>query len=152
MKGLIRAHQFNKVELVKFVKEEDIESEYQKTINDAKNILELLELPYQEIKLCTGDLGFSAEETVDLEIWIPSENRYRETSSISSFGDYQGRRASIRYKDSEGKNRPAFTINGSGVAIDRVVASILENYQNDDGSITVPKLLIPYMGIEKITK
>lgn len=146
MRGLIRAHQFNKVELVKFVSERDLQVEYKKTIGDAKAILEALELPYQELQLCSGDVGFSAEETVDLEVWIPSENKYREISSVSSFSDFQGRRASIRYKNEEGKNQAAFTINGSGLAIDRTVAAILENYQNEDGSISVPKVLVPYMG------
>lgn len=150
MRGLIRAHQFNKVELVKFVSQEDSELEFQKTLKDAKNILEKLELPYREIMLCTGDLGFSSQKTIDLEVWIPSESRYRETSSVSLFGDYQGRRASIRYKNSDGKNVSAYTINGSGVAIDRVIASILEVYQNDDGTITVPKALVKYMGKEII--
>ena len=151
-RGLIRAHQFNKVELVKFVSKEDLRNEFQKTLNDAKNILEELKLPYQELKLCSGDIGFSAEETVDLEVWIPSEQRYRETSSVSSFSDFQGRRASIRYKDSNGKNRPVFTINGSGLAIDRIVAAILENYQNNDGTIDVPEVLVSYMGISVIKK
>ena len=152
MKGLIRAHQFNKVELVKFVSEKDVQEEFLKTLEDAKGILEALELPYQELQLCTGDIGFSSENTVDLEIWIPSEEKYRETSSVSRFGDFQGRRASIRYKNDEGKNQPVYTINGSGLAIDRVVASILEVYQNPDGTITVPKVLIPYMGKELIEK
>ena len=150
MKGLIRAHQFNKVELVKFVSEKDKDEEFKKTVQDAKNILEALELPYQELQLCTGDIGFSAEETIDLEVWIPSENRYRETSSISSFSNYQGRRASIRYKNEDGKNEPVYTINGSGLAIDRIVAAILENYQNKNGTITVPKVLLKYMGKELI--
>ena len=150
MRGLIRAHQFNKVELVKFVSEKDLNIEFNKTLEDAKEILEDLELPYRELMLCSGDLGFSSEKTIDLEVWIPSENRYRETSSVSSFGDYQGRRASIRYKNVDGNNQPAFTINGSGVAIDRVIASILEVYQNADGSITVPKVLIPYMQMDVI--
>lgn len=152
MKGLIRAHQFNKVELVKFTSKEALEEEFNKTLNDAKNILELLELPYQELQLCTGDGSFAAETTIDLEVWIPSENRYRETSSVSSFGDYQGRRASIRYKNKDGKNQPVCTINGSALAIDRIVAAILENYQNEDGSITIPKVLIPYMGTDVIKK
>ncbi len=150
IKGLIRAHQFNKVELVKFVSKEDHKLEFIKTVNDAKSILEDLELPYQEIQLCTGDLGFSAEETIDLEVWIPSEKKYREISSISSFSDFQGRRASIRYKDKTNKNQIAYTINGSGLAIDRTIAAILEIYQNKDGSITIPKVLIPYMKLELI--
>lgn len=149
-KGLIRAHQFNKVELVKIVKKEDLKEEFNKTVNDAKSILELLELPFRELRLCTGDIGFSAEETIDLEVWIPSENKYREISSISSFGSYQGRRASIRYKDESGKNKIANTINGSGLAIDRTIAAILENYQNSDDTISVPEVLIKYMDNKKI--
>ena len=150
MKGLIRAHQFNKVELVKFVSKENLVQEFKNTLRDAKEILEDLKLPYQELLLCTGDIGFSAEKTIDLEVWIPSENRYREISSISSFGDFQGRRASIRYKDVDGRNVPAYTINGSALAIDRTVAAILENYQNDDGSITIPDVLVKYMGTKLI--
>ena len=152
MKGLIRAHQFNKVELVKFVTKDQLAEEYKKTIEDAKNILNLLELPYREIQLCVGDLGFSAEQTLDLEVWIPSERRFREISSISSFGDFQGRRASIRYKDQDGKSTYAYTINGSGLAIDRTMAAILENCQNPDGTITIPKALRPYMNNQEIIK
>ena len=150
MKGLIRSHQFNKVELVKFVSKKDLQKEFQKTIQDAKHIIELLKIPYRELQLCSGDIGFSAEETIDLEIWIPSEEKYREVSSISSFNDFQARRASIRYKNKDNKNEYAYTINGSGLAIDRVVASILENYQNEDGTISIPDVLIPYMGIDII--
>ena len=144
LRGLIRAHQFNKVELVKFVADEDKDEEFQKLLDDAKNILELLELPYQEVLLCTKDTSFSSEKTIDLEVWIPSEKRYREISSISSFGKFQSRRASIRYRKDK-QNIIANTINGSAIAIDRCVAAILENYQNDDGTITVPKILVPYM-------
>ncbi|MCR8612872.1 MAG: serine--tRNA ligase [Mycoplasma sp.] len=149
-KGLIRTHQFNKVELVKIVNKNDYENEYKKTVSDAKNILELLELPFRELELCTGDLGFSSQYTIDLELWLPSEQKYRETSSISMFGTFQSRRASIRYRNEDGKTEYAYTINGSGLAIDRVVASILENYQNDDGTITVPKVLQKYMNIDII--
>lgn len=151
MKGLIRAHQFHKVEIVKITTKEQLKGEYQKALNDAKEILIKLELPFQELQLCTGDLGFSAEETVDLEVWIPSEKRYREISSVSSFGDFQGRRASIRYKNIDGKNEYACTINGSGLAIDRTIAAILENCQTSDGRIKIPSVLIKYMnGIEYI--
>ena len=150
MRGLIRAHQFNKVELVKFVSHKDLREEFKKTVEDAKGILEALELPYRELLLCGGDVGFSSEETIDLEVWIPSEQKFREISSVSTFSDFQGRRAGIRYKNEEGKNVPACTINGSGLAIDRTVAAILENYQNADGTITVPKVLIKYMGIDLI--
>ncbi|MDC8920578.1 serine--tRNA ligase [Metamycoplasma hyosynoviae] len=150
-RGLIRQHEFHKVELVKIVSQEQSLEEWKQTVNDAKNILELLEIPYRELLLCTGDIGFSSAKTIDLEIWIPSEQKYRETSSISICNDFQARRAKIRYRDENGKTKYAHTINGSGVAIDRVMAAILENYQNADGTITVPKVLIPYMkGITKI--
>ncbi len=150
MKGLIRSHQFNKVELVKIITTEQRDEEFKKTVKDAKGILEALELPFRELRLCTGDLGFSAEETIDLEVWIPSENKYREISSVSLVGDFQGRRASIRYKDESGKSVYASSINGSALAIDRAIAAILENYQNEDGSITIPNVLVPYMNCEVI--
>ena len=150
MRGLIRAHQFNKVELVKLTTKEDAYEEYLKTINDARSILDLLELPHQSLQLCTGDVGFSAAETVDLEVWLPSENTFREISSVSYFGDFQGRRASIRYRDENGKTQTAHTINGSSLAIDRTIAAILENYLQEDGSVKIPKVLVPYMGIEFI--
>ncbi len=150
-RGIIRQHEFHKVELVKVVKQEDGMTEWEKMVNDAKNILELLEIPYREVMLSTGDIGFSSAKTIDLELWIPSEEKYRETSSISICNDFQARRAKIRYRNDEGKTTYAFTMNGSGLAIDRVMAAILENYQNSDGSINIPKVLIPYMnGLEKI--
>ncbi|WP_373437966.1 serine--tRNA ligase [Metamycoplasma equirhinis] len=149
-KGLIRQHEFHKVELVKFVNEESALDEWQKTVNDAKNILELLEIPYRELLLSTGDMGFGSAKTIDLELWIPSEQKYRETSSISIYNDFQARRAKIRHRDENGKTKYVYTINGSGLAIDRVVAAILENYQNPDGTISVPKVLIPYIGKEII--
>ena len=150
-RGIIRQHEFHKVELVKVVKQEDGMTEWEKMVNDSKNILELLEIPYREVMLSTGDIGFSSAKTIDLELWIPSEEKYRETSSISICNDFQARRAKIRYRNDEGKTTYAFTMNGSGLAIDRVMAAILENYQNSDGSISIPKVLIPYMnGLEKI--
>ena len=150
-RGIIRQHEFHKVELVKVVKQEEGMIEWGKMVNDAKNILELLEIPYREVMLSTGDIGFSSAKTIDLELWIPSEEKYRETSSISICNDFQARRAKIRYRNDEGKTTYAFTMNGSGLAIDRVMAAILENYQNKDGSISIPKVLIPYMnGLEKI--
>lgn len=150
-RGIIRQHEFHKVELVKVVKQEDGMTEWEKMVNDAKNILELLEIPYREVMLSTGDIGFSSSKTIDLELWIPSEEKYRETSSISICNDFQARRAKIRYRNDEGKTTYAYTMNGSGLAIDRVMAAILENYQNSDGSISIPKVLIPYMnGLEKI--
>ncbi|WP_033161405.1 serine--tRNA ligase [[Mycoplasma] collis] len=144
IKGLIRSHEFHKVELVKIVNEKDAEKEFSSTVKDAENILKKLEIPYRKILLCSGDIGFSAKKTIDLELWLPSEQKFREVSSISYFGDFQARRAKIRYKDNN-KNTYAHTINGSGIAIDRVFAAILEQYQNEDGSIEIPKVLIPYM-------
>ncbi len=150
-RGLIRSRQFNKVEMVKIVSKKDAMSEFELCVKDAENILELLEIPYRKIILCTGDLGFSSSITYDLELWLPSEQRFREVSSISYFGDFQGRRAKIRYKDENNKTEFAHTINGSGLAIDRVFAALVEQYQNEDGSIDIPKVLQPYMnGIKKI--
>lgn len=148
-KGLIRSHEFHKVEIVKIVSEKAAYNEYQKTILDAQSILDKLKIPYQAVLLCSGDVGFSSQQTVDLELWLPSENKYRETSSISIFGTYQARRAMIRYKDENKKTKYAYTINGSGLAIDRVIAAILEIYQTEDGSINIPEALIPYMNNQK---
>ncbi|UVD81662.1 serine--tRNA ligase [Mycoplasma iguanae] len=145
-KGLIRSHEFHKVELVKIVSQEESYAEYLKTVEDAKDILKALKIPFQAVQLCTGDLGFSSQKTIDLELWLPSENKYRETSSVSIFGDFQARRAKIRYRDAQGKTKYAHTINGSGLAIDRVIAALLEIYQNQDGTITIPSVLVPYMG------
>lgn len=144
-KGIIRSHQFYKVEMVKITNEEDAISEFNKMVLDAEHLLIALEIPYRKILLCTGDLGFSSKITYDLELWLPSEQRYREVSSISYFGDFQARRSMIRYKDKNDKIQFAHTINGSGLAIDRVIAAILEQFQNDDDSIDIPKILIPYM-------
>lgn len=152
MKGIIRNHQFKKVELVKITSKEDSEKEFNQMLEQAKLVLEELELPYRELMLCTGDLGFSARSTVDLEVWLPSEIKYREISSVSYMGDFQARRAMIRYRDAKGEVQYAHTMNGSALAIDRLVAAILENYQNKDGTITIPKKLVPYMGIEKIER
>ncbi|MGL5617493.1 MAG: serine--tRNA ligase [Metamycoplasmataceae bacterium] len=150
-KGIIRSHQFNKVEMVKITNHEDAIIEFENMIKDAEDLLVALEIPYRKLLLCTGDLGFSSKITYDLELWLPSEQRYREVSSISYFGDFQARRAMIRYKDENSKIKYAHTINGSGLAIDRVIAAILEQYQNKDGTINIPKVLIPYMnGLEKI--
>ena len=150
-RGLIRSRQFNKVEMVKITSKEDAMKEFESCVRDAENILELLEIPYRKIVLCTGDLGFSSSITYDLELWLPSEQRFREVSSISYFGDFQARRAKIRYKNENNKIEFAHTINGSGLAIDRVFAALIEQYQNEDGSIDIPQILIPYMnGIEKI--
>jgi len=144
-RGLIRQHQFNKVEMVKFCKPQDSFEELEKLTANAEHILQLLNLPYRVIVLCTGDLGFSAAKTYDLEVWMPALGEYKEISSCSNFVDYQARRANIRFR--EGKGRPQFvhTLNGSGLAIGRTVAAILENYQQEDGSVKVPEALVPYM-------
>lgn len=150
-RGLIRQHQFNKVELVKFVKPENSYEELEKLTNDAEKVLQLLGLPYRVVALSTGDIGFSSAKTYDIEVWMPSYGRYVEISSCSNFEDFQARRASIRYKDSaKDKAKLVHTLNGSGVAVGRTVAAILENYQNADGSVTVPEVLRPYMGTDVI--
>lgn len=150
-RGLIRQHQFNKVELVKFTKPEDSYAELEKLTNDAERVLQLLGLPYRVVALSTGDIGFSSAKTYDIEVWMPSYGRYVEISSCSDFEDFQARRASIRYKDGPAdKAKLVHTLNGSGVAIGRTVAAILENYQNADGSVTVPEVLRPYMGVDVI--
>jgi len=151
--GIMRQHQFNKVELVKFVLPQNSYDELESLKDDAARILELLELPYRAVVLCTGDLGFSSAKTYDLEVWIPSENMYREISSCSNFEDFQSRRANIRYREKKGgKTRFLHTLNGSGLAIGRTVIAILENNQERDGSVTIPKVLVPYMGgVEQIT-
>lgn len=151
-RGLIRQHQFNKVELVKFTKPEDSYAELEKLVNDAESVLQLLKLPYRVVKICIGDLGFTAAMKYDIEVWMPSYNRFVEISSCSNFEDFQARRANIKYKNSpKDKAQLVHTLNGSGVAIGRTTAAILENYQNADGSITIPEVLRPYMGgAEKI--
>ncbi len=149
-KGLIRSRQFNKVEIVKLTTKEDALKEFEQTVKDAESILILLQLPYRKLKLCTGDLGFSSAITYDLEVWIPSEMKFREISSISYFETFQARRAKIRYRDQNNKVQYVHTINGSGLAIDRTIAAILEQYQNEDGSITIPDVLVPYM--KNVTK
>lgn len=151
VRGLIRQHQFNKVELVKFVKPEDSYDELESLTRDAEDILQRLGLPYRVVALCTGDLGFSAAKTYDLEVWLPGQQRYREISSCSNFEDFQARRANIRFRR-EGKKGTEFvhTLNGSGLAIGRTVVAILENYQQRDGSVIIPEVLRPYMGIDVI--
>ncbi len=150
-RGLIRQHQFNKVELVKFTKPEDSYQELEKLTNDAERVLQLLGLPYRVVALSSGDIGFSSAKTYDIEVWMPSYNRYVEISSCSNFEDFQARRASIRYKDGpKDKAQLVHTLNGSGVAIGRTTAAILENYQNADGSVTIPEALVPYMGTDII--
>lgn len=151
-RGLIRQHQFNKVELVKFAHPSQSAEELEKLTADAERVLQLLELPYRVMALCSADIGFSAARTYDLEVWLPGQNCYREISSCSNFGDFQARRASIRFREEE-KSKPEFvhTLNGSGLAVGRTLVAILENYQQEDGSVVVPQALRPYMGgVERI--
>lgn len=152
-RGLIRQHQFNKVEMVKFSLPEESYNELEKLTKNAERILELLGLPYRRMALCSGDVGFSSAKTYDLEVWLPSFNTYREISSCSNFEDFQARRADIKFRR-EPKAKPEFvhTLNGSGLAIGRTVAAILENYQQPDGSVIVPEVLRPYMGVSVISK
>lgn len=146
-RGLIRQHQFNKVELVKLCKPENSYEELEKLTNDAERVLQLLGLPYRVVALCTGDATFGTAKTYDIEVWMPSYNRYVEISSCSNFEDYQARRLQIRYKDSaKDKAKLVHTLNGSGLAVGRTVAAILENYQNEDGTVTIPDVLVPLMG------
>ncbi len=145
-RGLIRLHQFHKVEMVKFATPEQSYDELEKMTANAENILQKLNLPYRVLALCTGDMGFSAAKTYDLEVWIPAQNAYREISSCSNTEDFQARRAQIRYRDEDGKVKLLHTLNGSGLAVGRTVAAILENYQTEDGSVTIPEVLRPYMG------
>ncbi|HEX9191089.1 MAG TPA: serine--tRNA ligase [Candidatus Deferrimicrobiaceae bacterium] len=146
-RGMIRQHQFNKVELVKICRPEQSAEELEKLTADAEEILKRLGLPYRVVTLCTGDLGFSAAKTYDIEVWVPSQGRYREISSCSTFTDFQARRAKIRFREgASGKTRLAHTLNGSGLAVGRTVVAILENFQREDGSVDVPEALRPYMG------
>lgn len=150
-RGLIRQHQFNKVELVKFADPETSYDELEKLTNDAERVLQLLGLPHRVVCLCSGDIGFSSAKTYDIEVWMPSYGRYVEISSCSNFEDFQARRAAIRFKRTPAdKAQLVHTLNGSGVAVGRTVAAILENYQNADGSVTVPEVLRPYMGTDII--
>lgn len=149
-RGLIRQHQFNKVELVKFVKPEESYAELESLTNDAERVLQLLGLPYRVVALSSGDIGFSSAMTYDIEVWMPSYNRYVEISSCSNFLDFQARRAAIRFKEGKEKAQLVHTLNGSGVAVGRTVAAILENYQNADGTVTVPEALRQYMGTDII--
>ena len=152
-RGIIRQHQFNKVELVKFVKPENSEMEHEKLLADAEKVLQLLELPYRVIELCTGDVGFSSAKTYDIEVWLPSYNEYKEISSCSNFEDFQARRANIKFRpEPKGKLEFVHTLNGSGLAIGRTVAAIIENYQNADGTVNVPTALQSYMGGLEIIK
>lgn len=152
-RGIIRQHQFNKVELVKFTKPEQSYDELEKLTNDAEDVLKGLKIPYRVVKICKGDLGFTATLKYDIEVWMPSYNRYVEISSCSNFEDFQARRVNIKYKETP-KDKPQYihTLNGSGVAIGRTVAAILENYQQQDGSVMIPEVLKPYMGGKDVIK
>ena len=153
-RGLIRQHQFNKVELIKFTKPEESWDELESMVNAAEDVLKILEIPYRVVLLCTGDMSFTSAKTYDIEVWMPAQNKYREISSCSNCLDYQARRANIKFRR-DMKSKPEFvhTLNGSGIAVGRTVAAILENYQQEDGSVIVPKALIPYMcNIEVINK
>ncbi len=144
-RGLIRQHQFDKVELVKFTTPEASNLELDSLLADAEEVLQLLELPYRVVSLCSGDLGFSATKTYDIEVWLPGQNTYREISSCSNFLDFQARRTGIRYRpEGSRKSRLAHTLNGSGVAVGRTLLAILENYQQQDGTVAVPEVLAPY--------
>lgn len=146
-RGLIRQHQFNKVELVKFAHPSESAAELEKLLSDAEKVLQLLELPYRVMELCTGDIGFSAAKTYDIEVWLPGQSCYREISSCSTFGDFQARRANIRFREEESsKPELVHTLNGSGLAVGRTLVAILENYQQEDGSILIPEILRPYVG------
>jgi len=153
-RGLIRQHQFEKVELVQFAKPESSSRQLEELIGHAESILRELELPYRVVSLCAGDLGFSAAQTFDLEVWLPAQKCYREISSCSNFKDFQARRIGARWRNPEtGKTELIHTLNGSGLAVGRTLVAILENYQNEDGSINVPDVLVPYMGgISKISR
>jgi seryl-tRNA synthetase len=145
-KGMIRQHQFNKVELVTICHPDESEAEHKNMLRCAELVLQKLELPYRVVELCTGDLGFGARRTYDIEVWLPSQQTYREISSISNCGDFQARRMQARYKHAEKDNRFVHTLNGSGLAVGRTLVAILENYQNEDGTIMLPSALVPYMG------
>ncbi|MAZ49355.1 MAG: serine--tRNA ligase [Halobacteriovoraceae bacterium] len=150
-RGLIRMHQFNKVEMVNIVHPEKSDEVLEEMVRSAEELLEKLNLPYRKLQLCTGDIGFGSRKTYDLEVWVPSQNTYREISSCSNCGDFQARRAGIRFKKQGDKPQFAHTLNGSGLAVGRTLVAVVENYQNEDGTITVPQALIPYMGgLEKI--
>ncbi|MEN2352971.1 serine--tRNA ligase [Limosilactobacillus fermentum] len=152
-RGLIRMHQFNKVEMVKYTKQDQSWEELDKMTANAENILQKLGLPYHVITLTTSDMSFTASETHDLELWMPAQNKYREVSSCSNCLDFQARRLHMQYRDENGKLQYVHTLNGSGLAVGRTLAAILENYQNEDGSVTIPEVLVPYFhGIPKITK
>jgi len=149
-KGLIRNHQFDKVELVWITTPQNSMEMLERMRRDAERVLKLLKLPYRVVELCSYDLGFSSSKTYDLEVWMPSENRFREISSCSNCKDFQARRMNTRYRRLDGKLDYVHTLNGSGLAVGRTLAAILENYQNEDGSVTIPEVLVKYTGFDKI--
>lgn len=150
-RGILRQHQFNKVELIKFVRPEDSEEEHEKMLANSEKILQLLNIPYRVVCLSTGDMGFGMSKTYDIEVWLPGQNTYREIGSISNAKDFQARRANIRFKRTkDAKTEYVHTLNGSGLAVGRTMIAVLENYQNADGTVTVPEVLVPYMGIKTI--
>jgi seryl-tRNA synthetase len=154
-RGMIRQHQFFKVELVSITTPEQSLEEHERMTGCAEKVLQLLELPYRKVTLCTGDMGFASQKTYDIEVWLPGQDRYREISSVSVCGDFQARRMEARYRPEGAKNKPRYvhTLNGSGVAVGRALVAVLENYQNEDGSVTVPEALRPYMGgLAKVEK
>jgi seryl-tRNA synthetase len=152
-RGMIRQHQFRKVELVSITTPDESDAEHERLTACAEEVLKRLKLPYRVMLLCAGDMGFAAKKTYDLEVWLPSQNTYREISSCSNCGDFQARRMNARFKNKDGKNQFVHTLNGSGLAVGRTLVAILENYQNEDGSVKVPEALVPYMGgLTKITR
>jgi seryl-tRNA synthetase len=152
-RGMIRQHQFRKVELVSITKPEQSHEEHERMVSCAEEVLKRLELPYRVMLLCAGDMGFTAKRTYDLEVWLPSQGKYREISSCSNCGDFQARRMNARYRNKDGKTEFVHTLNGSGLAVGRTLVAVLENYQQADGSIAVPKALQPYMGgLERIAR
>src|SRR5258708_7842223 len=150
VRGIIRQHQFQKVELVKFAKPEESYDQLEKLTADAEDILKRLGLPYRTVVLCTGDMGFSSAKTYDIEVWLPGQNGYKEISSCSNFEGFQARRASIRMRTGKGKTEYAHTLNGSGLAVGRTWVAIVENFQQKDGSVLVPEALRPYLGTDRI--
>ena len=150
-KGILRQHQFNKVELIKFTKPEDSYDELEKMVLDSEEVLKQLDIPYHVVELCTGDMGFGMAKTYDIEVWLPGQNKYREIGSISNAEDYQARRANIRFRRTkDSRTELVHTLNGSGLAVGRTLIAVIENYQQEDGSIKVPDVLVPYMGVEYI--
>jgi seryl-tRNA synthetase len=149
-RGLIRNHQFDKVELVMLSKPENSYDMLEQMVSDAQDVLKALEIPYHVLELCSGDIGFSSAKTYDIEVWMPSENKFREISSCSNCLDFQARRMGLRYKNAQGKQEYVHTLNGSGLAVGRTFAAILENFQQADGSVIIPKALRPYFGADKI--